>query len=67
MTFISYVPNVNNILKHCKILLGIEHVWAMTSMVFYKTHVGFYSSTHNTMAFTVISGGATGVDLEAES
>ena len=46
--------------------MGIEHVWAMTSMVFYKTHVEFYSSTHNTMAFTVISGGANGVDLEAE-
>ena len=46
--------------------MGIEHVWAMTSIVFYKTHVGFYSSTHNTMAFTVISGGANGVDLEAE-
>ena len=46
--------------------MGIEHVRAMTSMVFYKTHVGFYSSTHNTMAFTVISGGANGVDLEAE-
>ena len=46
--------------------MGNEHVWAMTSMVFYKTHVEFYSSTHNTMAFTVISGGANGVDLEAE-
>ena len=46
--------------------MGIEHVRAMTSMVFYKTHVGFYSTTHNTMAFTVISGGANGVDLEAE-
>ena len=46
--------------------MGIEHVRAMTSMVSYKTHVGFYSSTHNTMAFTVISGGANGVDLEAE-
>ena len=46
--------------------MGIEHVWAMTSMIFYKTHVEFYSSTHNTMAFTVISVGANGVDLEAE-
>ena len=46
--------------------MGIEHVRAMTSLFFYKTHVGIYSSTHNTMAFTVISGGANDVDLEAE-
>ena len=46
--------------------MGIEHVRAMTSLFFYKTHVGIYSSTHNTMTFTVISGGANGVDLEAE-
>ena len=46
--------------------LGIEHVRAMTSLFFYKTHVGIYSSTHNTMAFTVISRGANDVDLEAE-
>ena len=46
--------------------LGIEHAQAITSLFFYKNHVWLYSQTVASMAFTVISDGANGVDLEAE-